>query len=256
MQLEVTHGGALIAGLFSFVSPCVLPLVPPYLCFLAGVSLDELTGGMGERPARLRVVGSAAAFVLGFSTVFVGLGATASVFGRFVTSLLGYRVDVFGMSIGVLPVVTGLIIVFMGLHFLGVLRIAFLHRDTRLHVQERPAGPLGAFFIGLAFAFGWTPCVGPVLGTILFVAGTETTALRGATLLAAYSLGMGIPFLLAALFAGPFMHLMVRFRRHMRTVERTMGVALVATGILFVTGQMSALSYWLLEAFPQLGQVG
>jgi cytochrome c-type biogenesis protein len=256
MAIDVTLGGAALAGLLSFVSPCVLPLVPPYLTFLAGVTLDELTGAEDIRAPRLRVVGTAFAFVIGFSAVFVSLGATASVFGQFITQLLSWQVVVFGLHISVLPVVTGLIIVGMGLHFLGVYQLALLNREARVQVKHHPAGPIGAFFVGVAFAFGWTPCIGPVLGTILLVAGTENTALEGATLLGAYSIGMGIPFLAAALFAGPFMQLMKHFRRHMLAVERVMGALLVLTGILFITGQMTALSFWLLETFPGLGQLG
>ena len=256
MAIDVTLGGAAVAGLLSFVSPCVLPLVPPYLTFLAGVTLDELTGTDEIKAPRLRVVGTALAFVIGFSAVFVSLGATASVFGQFITQLLSWQVEILGIHVNVLPVVTGLIIVGMGLHFLGVYQLALLNREARVHVRRHPAGPIGAFFVGVAFAFGWTPCIGPVLGTILLVAGTENTALRGATLLAAYSIGLGVPFLAAALFAGPFMRLMKHFRRHMMTVERTMGALLVVTGILFITGQMTALSFWLLETFPGLGQLG
>lgn len=256
MAIDVTLGGAVVAGLLSFVSPCVLPLVPPYLTFLAGVSLDELTGTDEIKAPRLRVVGTALAFVIGFSAVFVSLGATASVFGQFITQLIAWQVTIFGLHVNVLPIVTGLIIVGMGLHFLGVYQIAFLNREARMQVKRHPAGPLGAFFVGVAFAFGWTPCIGPVLGTILLIAGTENTAFKGATLLGAYSIGMGIPFLVAALFAGPFMNLMKHFRRHMLTVERAMGALLVLTGILFISGQMTALSFWLLETFPGLGQLG
>jgi cytochrome c-type biogenesis protein len=256
MAIDVTLGGAAVAGLLSFVSPCVLPLVPPYLCFLAGVTLDELTGTEKIESPRLRVVGTAIAFVAGFSLVFVSLGASASIFGQFLTQLLSYRVDVFGLQVNLLPLITGLVIVGVGLHFLGVYQLAFLNREARLHVKRRPAGPLGAFFVGIAFAFGWTPCIGPVLGTILLVAGTENTAAQGATLLGAYSVGMGLPFIAAALFAGPFMDLMKHFRRYMLTVEKTMGALLVLTGILFISGQMTALSFWLLETFPALGQLG
>jgi cytochrome c-type biogenesis protein len=256
MAIDVTLGGAAVAGLLSFVSPCVLPLVPPYLCFLAGVTLDELTGTEKIESPRLRVVGTAIAFVAGFSLVFVSLGASASIFGQFLTQLLSYRVDVFGLQVNLLPLITGLVIVGVGLHFLGVYQLAFLNREARLHVKRHPAGPLGAFFVGIAFAFGWTPCIGPVLGTILLVAGTENTAAQGATLLGAYSVGMGLPFIAAALFAGPFMDLMKHFRRYMLTVEKTMGALLVLTGILFISGQMTALSFWLLETFPALGQLG
>jgi cytochrome c-type biogenesis protein len=243
--LDVTLWGAFGAGLLSFVSPCVLPLVPPYLCYLAGVSLDEYTGSEGEREARGRVFAAALTFVLGFTVVFVALGASASAIGQLVmqhVTFLGY--------------IAGAIIIVMGLHFLGVFRIGAMNREARFHVERKPAGLPGAFVIGIAFAFGWTPCIGPVLAAILFVAGTEDTVTRGAVLLGVYSLGMGIPFLLAALFAGPFMRFMARFRQHMGTVEKSMGVLLVGTGILFLTGYMATMAFWLLETFPALGRIG
>jgi len=243
--LDVTWGGAFLAGLISFVSPCVLPIVPPYLCFLAGVSLDELTQGRNDGGVAAKVIGSAVAFVLGFSTVFVALGATASVIGQAVTRYLD-----------VLSVIAGIVIIVMGLHFLGLLRLGFLYREARIQVSRKPVGVLGAYLVGLAFAFGWTPCVGPVLGAVLFVAGSEDTLLRGAGLLAAYSLGIGLPFIGAAVFAGPFLRWASRFKRHLGAVEKTMGGLLVVTGLLFVTGQMTVMSYWLLETFPALGEFG
>lgn len=244
-MLDVTLGGAFLAGLISFVSPCVLPLVPPYLCFLAGVSLDELTQQEHSEGVATKVIGSAVAFVLGFTTVFMALGATASVIGQSVTRHLD-----------VLSVIAGLVIIVMGLHFLGLFRLGFLYREARVQVSRKPAGLLGAYLVGLAFAFGWTPCVGPVLAAILFVAGSEDTVLRGASLLAVYSLGIGLPFLGAAMFAGPFLRWAGRFKRHLGAVEKTMGGLLVVTGVLFVTGQMTTMSYWLLEAFPALGEFG
>jgi cytochrome c-type biogenesis protein len=253
--VEITYWGAVLGGLLSFVSPCVLPLVPPYLCFLAGVTLDEFTDAE-DSATRARIVGLSGAFVLGFSIVFIALGATASAFGQFVRSLLAYQVSIFGMTFGLLPVIAGVVIALMGLHFLGVFRFGWMDREARVQVKRRPAGPLGALVVGIAFGFGWTPCIGPVLGTILFVAGSEDTVASGALLLAAYSLGMGIPFLAAALFAGPFMRLMKRFRRYQGAVERTTGALLVVTGFLFITGQITAFSYWLLETFPGFAQIG
>ncbi|MGQ7791582.1 cytochrome c biogenesis CcdA family protein [Faunimonas sp. B44] len=244
-MFDVTALGALTAGLLSFVSPCVLPIVPPYLAFLAGVSIDQLeTRGEGSDSGR-RIFSAALAFVLGFSTVFVALGATASVIGQTVARHLD-----------VLAVIAGVLIIIMGLHFLGLFRIGLLYREARVQVERKPPGLFGAYVMGLAFAFGWTPCVGPVLAAILFVAGTEDTALRGASLLFTYSLGLGIPFLLAAGFAPVFLGWAGRFRRHMPTVEKVMGGFLVLTGILFVTGQMTVLSFWLLETFPVLGTIG
>jgi cytochrome c-type biogenesis protein len=267
MAVDVTYGGAGMAGLVSFLSPCVLPLVPPYLCYMAGVSLDQLTGQAEEEIARHRIMLSALVFVLGFSTVFITLGASASAIGRFFREpinlglffsygghvVVDFR-QVYAMSI--LPLLAGIVIIVMGLHFLGVFRIALLHREARFHVRDAPAGPIGSYLMGLAFAFGWTPCIGPVLGAILALAGAEQTVTRGAGLLAAYSLGLGVPFLVAGLFAGPFMHFLRRFRGHLGTVEKVMGGLLVVTGILFLTGQISVISWWLLSTFPGLANIG
>lgn len=244
-MLDVSLGGALVAGLLSFVSPCVLPIVPPYLAWLAGVSFEDLKTEAPGAAQRRRVALAAIAFVLGFTTVFVALGATASVVGKTIAQYFG-----------LLSVIAGAVIIVMGLHFLGVFRIALLYREARVRVDRKPAGFLGAYVMGLAFAFGWTPCVGPVLAAILFVAGSEGTAARGAVLLAVYSLGIGIPFILAALFAGRFLGWAARFKRHMHKVEMAMGGLLVITGILFITGQMSVISYWLLETFPIFQTIG
>ncbi|MCV0426083.1 MAG: cytochrome c biogenesis protein CcdA [Roseibium sp.] len=246
MIQDVTIIGAVLAGVLSFVSPCVLPLVPPYLGFLAGVSLEQLTGeDKDKHDASRKVFFSALVFVLGFSTVFVLLGATASFLGQFIRGYLDY-----------LGYIAGAVVIVMGLHFLGVFRIGLLYREARVHVDKKPAGPLGAYLIGLAFGFGWTPCVGPILAAILFVAGTEDTVGKGALLLSAYAIGLGIPFLIAALFAGPFLKFMARFRKHMGAVEKTMGGVLVLTGVMFLTGQMAVFSYWLLETFPALQVIG
>jgi cytochrome c-type biogenesis protein len=239
--------GALGAGVLSFLSPCILPLVPPYLCFLAGISLDDLTRDEARpwwRPD-WRVVTLAVAFVLGFATVFVALGASASTLGKAVT-------DYFDT----LAIIAGIVIIVLGLHFLGVFRIGLLFREARFHAAAKPAGFLGAYVVGLAFAFGWTPCVGPVLAAILMVAGIEGSAARGALLLGAYALGIGIPFLLAALFSAPFMRMMVRLRPHMGAVEKVIGSGLVLTGVLFLTGSMPRIAGWLLETFPGFGSIG
>ena len=245
MPFDVSLGGALLAGLLSFLSPCVLPLVPPYLCFIAGLSLEEVTGERVAPGAGRRVLLAALAFVLGFATVFTLLGAGASTVNK-----------VLAAHVGALTTAAGLLIILMGLHFLGLLRIPLLHREARLHVEVRPAGFAGAYVVGLAFAFGWTPCVGPVLTAILLVAGAEESAGRGAALLLAYALGIGIPFLLAAAFAGPFLAWMKRFRGHLGRIEQAMGALLVLTGVLFLSNAMPTLSYWLLETFPVLGRIG
>lgn len=245
MDFNVTLGGVLLAGLLSFASPCVLPLVPPYLCYVAGTSLDALTAGDSNRAAARRTLAAAVAFVLGFSTVFVTLGLTASFLGRMLASYLP-----------TLSIVAGVVIIVMGLHFLGVFRLGLISREARVTVQHKPPGLLGAYVLGLAFAFGWTPCIGPVLAAVLAVAGSADNVGTGGLLLAVYALGLGVPFLIAAAASGPFIRFMNRFKRHLGTVEKTMGGLLVVTGVLFLTGQMTAMSFWLLETFPALGQIG
>lgn len=244
-MFDITYGGAFLAGLLSFVSPCVLPIVPPYMAYLAGLSLEEVRDDRRNAEATRRLLRSAVAFVLGFSTVFIALGVTASVIGQFVARYFD-----------ILSIVAGSIIIVMGLHFLGVFRIGLLYRDARLQVNRQPAGLAGVYVMGLAFAFGWTPCVGPVLAAILFVAGAEATATRGALLLAVYSLGIGLPFLLAALLASRFLAWSARFRRHLRKVEMAIGGILVLTGILFVTGQMAEIANWLVETVPAFETIG
>ncbi|CAN1552746.1 CcdA Cytochrome c biogenesis protein [Rhabdaerophilaceae bacterium] len=245
MTGELTLPIIALAGLLSFLSPCVLPLVPPYLCYLAGTSVSELSQRQAaDNALRWRVVRAALAFVIGFSTVFVALGAGASLVGALLR-----------MYAHVLAQVAGVAIIVMGLHFLGLFRIGFLAREARLDV-ERPAGLGGAFVMGLAFAFGWTPCIGPVLAGVLAVAGSEATVWRGAGLLAVYSAGLGVPFLLAAFAMGPFLRFLGRFRAHLGKIEQVMGALLVITGILFLTGTISQFGFYLLEAFPVLGKLG
>ena len=245
-EFDITYGGAFIAGLLSFLSPCVLPLVPPYLCYLGGMTVEQLAEQQSARTASSRrVFWAALAFVLGFSTVFISLGATATFVGQFVAQYLD-----------VLAKIAGVVIIVLGLHFLGVFRIALLFREARFHIDSKPAGLAGAYVVGLAFAFGWTPCVGPVLAAVLFVAGTEESIWQGTSLLATYSAGLGVPFLAAAFAAGPFLKFMRRFRGGVRIVERVLGVALVITGILFITGSMSDIAFWILDTFPSLGTIG
>jgi cytochrome c-type biogenesis protein len=240
---DVTIPAALLAGILSFLSPCVLPLVPPYLCFLAGTSIEEFAD-RDEKVARRDVVLAALLFVAGFSTVFILLGATASVLGQ-----------VIRQHLDILSMLAGAAIILMGLHFLGIFRIGMLYREARVTVAK-PVGVWGAYVMGLAFAFGWTPCIGPILAAILAVAGSEDTVLKGAGLLAIYSIGLGVPFLIAALTLEPFTLLMRRYRSKLALVEKAMGVLLVATGIGFLTGQITQMSFWLLETFPALGRLG
>lgn len=244
--VEISYAGALLAGLLSFLSPCVLPLVPPYLCFIGGVSFEQLTHDQeADAALKRRVLLAAVVFVLGFSVIFVAFGATASVIGQ----VLARHADL-------LAKIAGGIIILLGLHFLGLFKISLLQREARFHPERKPAGLIGAFVIGMAFAFGWTPCVGPALAAILFVASSDDQVLYGASLLLVYALGIGIPFILAAAAIGPFMTFMQRFRRHLGRIEQVMGGLLVLTGILFITGSMSEIAYWILEAFPALGRIG
>jgi cytochrome c-type biogenesis protein len=244
MTADVTILAALLAGALSFLSPCVLPLVPPYLVYLAGASLQQLADGEAKPTARRHALLAALLFVLGFSTVFVALGAGASAIG---TLLRSYA--------HALSIVAGVAIMIMGLHFLGLTPIAWLMREKRLQVTK-PVGLWGAYAMGLAFAFGWTPCIGPILAAILAVAASETTVLKGAGLLAVYSLGLGIPFLMAAVAVGPFAAFLARFRAYLGVVEKGMGALLVLTGIAFLTGTITDASFWLLETFPALGRIG
>ena len=245
MEFDPTYAGSFLAGLISFLSPCVLPLVPPYLAYMAGVSLGEMSDD--ERPPAVsaKVVLTSIVFVLGFATVFVALGASFSYIGSFVTEYFQ-----------ILSYVAGAIIIVFGLHFLGLFKIGFLYREARFQVANKPLGLVGAYVMGLAFAFGWTPCVGPVLTAILFVAGNEADAMHGGLLLLAYALGIGIPFIIAAMFAGQFMRFMTKFRSQMGMIEKIMGVMLVITGVLFLTGEMATIANFMLEKLPNLGRNG
>ncbi|MGO4831641.1 cytochrome c biogenesis CcdA family protein [Rhizobiaceae sp. 2RAB30] len=248
MAIDVGYLSAVGAGALSFLSPCVLPLVPPYLCYMAGVSVDDFREQKAlsrSAHAKKALTAASIAFVLGFSTVFVALGAGASTIGR----LLRVWQEPLAMAAGIL-------IILMGLNFLGLIRIPLLSREARFQAKGKPASMVAAYFMGLAFAFGWTPCIGPVLGPILTLAGGRETVGEGALLLAAYSLGLGIPFLIAALFSGAFMRFLGRFRVHLGRVEKVIGGLLVIAGVLFVTGGMTQFSYWLLETFPALGRLG
>ncbi len=246
MDLEVSIGAAVLAGVISFLSPCVLPLVPPYLCFISGTSLEEMSQpGATAAVQQRRILLAALMFVLGFTTVFVLLGASAAVLGQLLRS-----------NLTLLSQIAGLVIIVMGLHFLGLFKLGFLNREARYHSETKPAGPLGAYAIGLAFAFGWTPCIGPVLAVILSLAASEQDVAKGAGLLAVYSLGLGIPFLLAAAGVGTFLGFLSGFRKHLIAVERVMGGLLVLTGVMFLTGTMQEMSYWLLEQFPWLANIG
>ncbi len=241
---EVSIPAALLAGLVSFLSPCVLPLVPPYLIYLTGATIEHVNNDEAIKASKRAVMAAAILFVLGFTTVFVALGASASFIGALIRAWSAQ-----------LSILAGIVIIIMGLHFLGLTRIGLLMREGRL-TAPKPVGLWGAYVMGLAFAFGWTPCIGPILAAILSIAAAEATVAKGAGLLAVYSAGLGIPFLLAAFMIEQFSSLFARMKRHLDTVERAMGVLMVITGIGFLTGAVSSISIWLLETFPALQNFG
>ena len=234
---------SLAAGVLSFLSPCVLPIVPPYLAYMGGITVSDMQGA--ETRARRRAVASAAFFVLGLSTVFLFLGFTASAFGRFFLSNQEWFVSI-----------AGIVIMIFGAHFIGVYRIGFMDREMRMDAGDRGGSALGAYVLGLAFAFGWTPCIGPILGAILSIAANEADVARGTTLLLAYALGLGLPFLLVAAFFPSMKGLMNWMKRHMERIERTMGLLLWTVGLLMMTGKFTDFAWWLNEKFPVLQQFG
>jgi len=233
---------AIAAGVLSFLSPCVLPVVPPYLAYMGGVSVSEMEE---QTTARRRVLLAAVFFVLGLSTVFVLLGLAFSTMGR---ALLQYQ-DYFST-------VAGIVVMVLGAHFVGVYRIGFLDREMRLDAGDKGGSAFGAYLLGLAFAFGWTPCLGPILGAILSLAASEASVGRGTVLLAVYAIGLGTPFLLVAAFFPRLKGVMGWMKRHMSQIERTSGLLLWTVGLMMITGQFAAISYWLLEHFPALAVVG
>ncbi|WP_158966325.1 cytochrome c biogenesis CcdA family protein [Chachezhania sediminis] len=243
-MFDVSLLGAALAGLLSFLSPCILPIVPFYLSYMAGVGMSQITAD-GTLPAgvRGRAVLSSVAFAAGIIAVFVALGASASLAGQFVREWFD-----------VLRWVAAVVIIVMGLHFLGVFRIGILYREFRTDAgQTKDPGVAGAFILGLAFAFGWTPCVGPVLAAILFTAAGAEEAGRGAMLLLAYGLGMTLPFIAASVFVGPFLRWAQKFRRHLPKVEKAMGVLLIVFGLLIGTGTVNYIAEWMLAVAPDLG---
>jgi len=238
MTEQVTYFAAFVAGILSFISPCVLPLIPGYISFVSGASLDEMRGG-GVRSARGRVLATSVAFVLGFSLVFIALGASASAIGQFV-----FR------NQPILGKIAGAVIIIFGLHTMGVFRLRFLEMEKRANAQQKPAGLLGALLVGVAFAFGWTPCIGPILAGILVVAGSRETVTEGVVLLAIYSLGLGIPFLLTSLAIDRFFLVTAKIRRYYHAIEIASGALLVAIGLLIFTGQLTLITRYLQPYLP------
>ncbi len=231
---------ALVAGMISFLSPCVLPIVPPYLAYMAGTSMEDVESGKNRK-----VIIAALFFVMGLSTVFMLMGIAASALGR---TILQYQ--------NAMTITGGIIVMLFGLHFLDIIRIPFLYREARIDAGDRGGSILGAYILGVAFAFGWTPCIGPILGTILFLVIEEGSVSKGAIMMAFYAFGLGLPFLLAAVFIRRSMVMMNRFKKHMAKVERISGVLLWTIGLMMLTGSFADLSFWLLERFPALASIG
>jgi cytochrome c-type biogenesis protein len=223
---------AFFAGLTSFLSPCVLPLVPGYLSMISGVGLEELKAPQANLMRRVMV--NSVVFILGFSVVFIALGLAATSVGQ-----------VLGMYKHTLARIAGVVIIIFGLHLTGLFKIKALYTDARLHNVKGSSTPLGAFVIGFAFAFGWTPCLGPILSGILAVAAEQSTLVKGALLLAVYSLGLAMPFLLTALLMERFLKFYSRFRSHMHALEVASGGLLIALGVLLVIGRFTLISNWL-----------
>lgn len=231
---------ALLAGMISFLSPCVLPIVPPYLAYMAGTSMDDLEKGRNGK-----VVLASLFFVMGLSTVFIILGVVSSGLGRGLAEYKG------AMTIG-----GGIIIMVFGLHFLGIFRIPFLYQEARMDAGDQGGSAFGAYILGLAFAFGWSPCLGPILGTILGMVAIEGEIMKGVFMMLAYAIGLGLPFVLAAIFIGRATRIMNRFKRHMEKVERVSGLLLWTIGLMLITGSFTDLAFWLQEAFPSLAAIG
>ncbi len=246
-MIEVTFAGALVAGLLSFLSPCVLPLVPAYLSYISGVSVNELRQHDGEQTGSVRrhALGQSLWFIVGFSLVFIALGASASLLGQWML-----------MHMAVLGKIAGVIIIVFGLHYTGIIRIPLLMMEARFDTGGINAKHgIGALVLGAAFAFGWTPCIGPILGAILAVAGAQAEMMHGILLLATYSLGLGIPFLLAALATDSFLRWAQHFKAHFGMIEKVSGVLLILVGILIFLGSFSIISAWLIEWFPALADI-
>jgi cytochrome c-type biogenesis protein len=239
MNHNITLLAAFAAGFLSFVSPCVLPLIPGYISFVSGISVEEMRGDVAPTTSRMQVFFTSLAFVLGFSIVFVLLGASATAIGKLMFAKLPLLSKIAG----------GILIVF-GLHTMGVFRLAFLESEKRMHAQKKPAGPIGAMLVGVAFAFGWTPCIGPILGGILAIAGSKNSVSEGIILLAVYSLGLGIPFLLTSLAINQFFGAAKKIRRYYHTIELVSGGLLIAIGVLIITGQLTIITRYLQPYLP------
>ena len=240
---ELSYFYVVTAGLLSFLSPCVLPIVPGYLCFMAGTSLDKLD--LNAREIKRDVFYYSLCFVVGFSTVFIILGASATVISGLMFEYLDY-----------LRVAGGIIIIIFGIHFMQLIQIPLLNQELRVQVQNYKPGVVGSYIIGLSFAFGWTPCIGPILGSVLSVAASSETISQGVFLLFLYSMGLGIPFLLAAYAIGSFLNFFSKIKKYMRIIEIVTGLLLVLFGLLILTNRIQELAFFFIKYFPILTQLG
>lgn len=239
MTQEVTLLAAFAAGFLSFISPCVLPLIPGYISFISGMTLEEMQGATGARSSQGRVLLASCAFVLGFTVIFVAAGASASALGRFIYA-----------QSPILEKIAGTILIVLGLHMMGVFRIRLLENDKRIHTQRKPAGPVGAFLVGTAFAFAWTPCIGPILGGILAMAASRDSVAEGMQMLAVYSLGLGVPFLLTSVAIDRFFAAAARVRKHYRMIELISGGLLILVGLLIFFDQFTLIAKYLSPYLP------
>tara|TARA_B100000929_G_scaffold288930_1_gene278416 strand:+ start:1551 stop:2279 length:729 start_codon:yes stop_codon:yes gene_type:complete len=240
---EISYFYVLLAGLLSFLSPCVLPIVPGYLCFIAGTSLDKALDN--QETLRSNTLKYSISFVFGFSSIFVLMGASAT----YLSSLLYEYFDY-------LRIIGGIIIIIFGIHFTQIIQFSFLNSDTRIQIKNYKPGLVGSFIVGLSFAFGWTPCIGPILGSVLSVAASSETISEGTFLLILYSAGLGIPFILAAYGIGTFLKFLSRIRKHIRTIEIFTGLLLILFGILILTNRIQELAFFFIKYFPFLTQIG
>ena len=241
---EVSLFAAFVAGILSFISPCVLPLIPGYVSFVSGVTLDEMRGtgaaaALTSAGTKRRAVVMSLAFVLGFSIVFISLGASATAIG----AMLMDHLQLLGK-------IAGVIIILFGLHMMGVLKIGWLYAEKRVQTNKKPAGFFGAILVGIAFAFGWTPCIGPILSAILFVAAAQDTVGEGVQLLAVYSAGLGVPFIATSLAINQFLAASARIRKHYHTIEVVSGALMIAVGVLIFTNKFTVIAQLLTPYFP------
>jgi len=237
--MEVTLLAAFAAGFLSFVSPCVLPLIPGYISFISGLTLEEMQGKTAGNSSRTSVLLASTAFVLGFTVIFVAMGASASALGKWMYA-----------QAPILEKIAGTILIVLGLHMMGVFRIRLLETDKRIHTQRKPAGPIGAFLVGTAFAFAWTPCIGPILGGILAMAASRESVGEGMQMLAVYSLGLGVPFLLTSVAIDRFFSAAARIRRHYRTIELVSGALMIVVGLLIFFDQFTLIAKYLTPYLP------